>query len=169
MEICRHSSGPPRYRGGRQLPPQPAQQLLMPAGVLHCSFRPGNTQFLFRSPGATCIHGIHSQSPCSFQSLGLSLVPLEESIPLLPSCSARGSLLGSGAAPERLGVPESLVLGGPTSPMVSGALSQSLPEFSGELSTHLGSGAVESGFAGFRRPQGRGSQPLSRRRNMAGV
>lgn len=52
--------------------------------------------------------------------------------------------------------------------MVSGALSQSLPEFSEELSTCLGSGVGRSGL-GFRRPQGRGSQPPSRRRNMVGV
>lgn len=87
---------------------------------------------------------------------------------MLPSCSTRVSLLGSGAAPELLWAPESLVLGGPTSPMVSGALSQSLPEFSEELSTCLGSGVGRSGL-GFRRPQGRGSQPPSRRRNMVGV
>lgn len=52
--------------------------------------------------------------------------------------------------------------------MVSGALSQSLPEFSEELSTRRGSGVGMSGL-GFRGLQGRGSQPASRRRNMVGV
>lgn len=94
---------------------------------------------------------------------------LGESTLLLPDCSTWGSLLGCGAALELLSVPESLVLGVPTSPMDSGALSQSLPEFSGELSTHLGSGAGAAGRVAFRRPHGRGSQPPSRRRNIAGV
>lgn len=53
--------------------------------------------------------------------------------------------------------------------MVSGALSQSLPEFSEELSIRLGSGAGRSGLVDFQRPQGRGSQPPSCRRNMVGV
>lgn len=94
---------------------------------------------------------------------------LRESILLYPSCSTWTSLLSSGAAPELLCAPESWVLGDPRSPMVSGALSQSLPEFSEELSIRLGSGVGRSGLVDFRRPQGRGSQPPRRRRNMAGM
>lgn len=92
--------------------------------------------------------GIHSPAP---GLLNLGLPAWLRSGPGAPQC------------------PRVLSLGSSHISMDSGALSQSLPEFSGELSTHLGSGAGAAGRVAFRRPHGRGSQPPSRRRNIAGV